>query len=236
MVLMFLSLTVMSPHKKLLLAFMLATGIPCWMQAQDGRLEINAAISTGGNYMLTDWDANDPTVINKRSDGVLSNLTQESYKTKVYPSPSVEIAYRLFDSGLIRHLSLVGMAGLHIADYEYRKIVDAYSDKQRAMKTDIPLGVRFYVVETTHLTLYSQAIAGIDFRNGSDYWTITNCSHSGEHNQFVYQITFAGFRVKLGHKSSHFGLMTELGYGSEYAFSDIMFLMPGMRAGISYRF
>ena len=226
----------MSFHRKILIAIILSAGIPYWVQAQDGRLEINAAISTAGSYMLTDWDANDPTYTYKWSDGVLNNLTEESYNSKVYPSPSVEIAYRVSDSGLKRHLSLVGMAGLHVSDYEYRKIVDTYSDNQKAMKTDILLGVRFYVVETTHLTIYSQAMVGMDFRNGSDYWTVTNSTNSDARNQFVYQITFAGFRVKIGRRSSHFGVMTELGYGSEYALSDLLILLPGMRAGISYRF
>ena len=226
----------MTPQRKTITLAILALFLPHGAQAQDGRIEINAAISTAGSYMLTDWDANDPTYTYKWSDGVLNNLTEESYNSKVYPSPSVEIAYRISDSGLKRHLSLGGMAGLHVADYEHRNIVDTYSDKQKAMKADILLGVRFYVVETTHLTIYSQAMVGMDFRNGSDYWTVTNSTHSDARNQFVYQITFAGFRVKIGRRSSHFGVMTELGYGSEYALSDLLILMPGMRAGISYRF
>ena len=127
------------------------------------------------------------------------------------------------------------MAGLHIADYEHRNIVDSYSDKHTAVKADVLMGGRFCILETSYLTMYSQALAGTDFRNGSGYWTVTGNTHDEGRNQFVYQITYLGFRVKLGRRSSHFGIMTELGYCSEYALSK-KFIMPGMRAGISYRF
>ena len=223
-------------HRKLLMLVVLAFGIPYCVQAQDGRLEINATISTGGTYMLADGGGFDESSKrNKMSDGILSNLQKESYNSKVYPSTSVEIAYRLSGSGLTGRLSLVGMAGLHIADYEHRNIVDSYSDKHTAVKADVLMGVRFCILETSYLTMYSQALAGTDFRNGSGYWTVTGNTHDEGRNQFVYQITYLGFRVKLGRRSSHFGIMTELGYGSEYALSKI-FIMPGMRAGISYRF
>lgn len=222
----------MSLHKRLLFAVLLAVGIPHWVQAQDGRLEINAAISTAGSYMLADGGGFDESPKqNKISDGILHNLTEESYNSKVYPSTSVEIAYRLSDSGIMKRLSVVGMAGFHIADYEHMNIVDHYSDKQTAMKADVLMGVRFRIYENSHLTMYSQALAGTGFRNGSDYWTTTN----NKCNQFTYQITFIGFRVKLGHRTSHLGIMTELGYGSEYALSKIV-ILPGIRAGLSYRF
>jgi hypothetical protein len=136
---------------------------------------------------------------------------------------------------MMKRLSVVGMAGFHIADYEHRNIVDTYSYKQTAMKADVLLGVRFRILETSHLTMYSQAMAGTDFRNASDYWTVTDNNNSDGCNQFVYQLTFLGFRVKLGHQNSHLGVMTELGYGSEYALSKIV-IIPGIRAGISYRF
>ena len=205
-------------------------------QAQDGRLDINAAISTGGTYMLTDYDFNTSGNESNWSDGVLNNLKEESYDSKVYPSVSVEMAYRLSDKGVLRRWSLVGMAGVHIADYEPKSMVNGSYSKQQAIKADALLGVRFRILETSHLTMYSQALAGVDFRNGSDYWTITGNNHNQSNNELVYQLTFLGFRVKLGRRTSHFGVMTELGYGSEYALGSTILFLPGIRAGFSYRF
>ena len=227
----------MSFVRKLLAFSVFALFIPFVVQAQDGRFEINAGISTAGNYMLTDYDFTLDDYDSKFSDGVLNHLKEESYYSKVYPSVSAEIAYRLSDDGTLSRLSVVGMAGLHIADYEPKNIVSGSYGKQTAIKADALLGVRFRIVETSHLTMYSQAMAGIDFRNGSDYWTVTGNTHSQSSNELVYQLTFLGFRVKLGRRNSHLGFITELGYGSEYVLSKEMALLsPGMRAGISYRF
>ncbi len=225
--------TFIALRRIVLYAFALA--FPLFIKAQDGRFEFNAGISTPGYYALADWDFNDPVVKRKWSDGILNNLTDESYNSTLYPSLSVEIAYRLSDSGILGHLSLVGMASYHKVVYEHRNIVDVFSDKQTAIKADVLLGVRVNVVQTTHLTLYSQAMAGTDFKNSSDYWTISNEILNDGYKPFVYQITFAGFRVKLGHRTSHFAVMTELGYGSEYVMSKEMLLLPGIRAGLSYR-
>lgn len=221
--------------RKLLAFSVFAIIIQYMAQAQDGRLDINAAISTGGTYMLTDWRFDESPTINKRSDGILNNLTEESYNSLVYPSPSVEIAYRISDSGSIRRLYVVGMAGLHIADYQPKNIINGSYGKQTAIKADVLLGVRFRIMETSHLTMYSQALAGVDFRNDCDYWKVTGNTHGQSRNELAYQLTFLGFRVKLGRRTSHLGFMTELGYGSEYALGEIP-IIPGIRAGISYRF
>ncbi len=225
----------MSFVRKLLAFSVFAFFIPFVVQAQDGRFEINAGISTAGNYMLTDYDFTLDEYDSKFSDGVLNHLKEESYYSKVYPSVSVEMAYRLSDDGKLSRLSAVGMAGVHVADYERKSMISGSYGKQTAFKADVLLGVRFRILEKSHLTMYSQAMAGIDFRNGSDYWTVTGNSHSPSSNEFVYQLTFLGFRVKLGHRSSHLGVMTELGFGSEYVLSEV-FIVPGIRAGISYRF
>lgn len=218
----------------MLFALVLSLFFPLTMRAQD-RFEINAGISTAGNYALADWDFNDPVNKEKRSDGVLNNLTEESYNSTLYPSLSIEMAYRLSDSGILEHISLVGMAGYHKAVYEPKRMIDNFYDKQTAIKADVLLGVRVRIVDTSHLTVYSQAMVGMDFKNDSDYWTVTNNALNDGRKELVYQITFAGFRVKLGRETSHWGVMTELGYGSEYVMSKNMVLLPGIRAGISYR-
>ena len=217
-----------------IILFATAFAFPLVANAQDGRFEFNAGISTPGYYALADWDADDPDTPVKWSYN-LNDLPEGSHKTTLYPSYSVEMAYRLSDSGILGHLSLVGMAGYHKAVYETSRIVDNITQRQTATKADVLLGVRVNVIQTTHLTLYSQALAGTDFKNGSDYWAVTNEKLNDGHKPFVYQITFAGFRVKLGHRTSHFAVMTELGYGSEYVMSKQMILLPGIRAGISYR-
>ena len=226
----------MSFIKRHIAISMFALIIPYMVHAQDGRIEINAAISTAGTYMLTDYDFNTSDNDSKGSDGMLNSLKEESYDSKVYPSVSVEIAYRLSDNGMLRRWSLVGMTGLHFADYEPKSIINGSYGKQKAIKTDALLGVRFRIMEKSHLTMYSQAMVGIDFRNGSDYWTVTGCTHSQSSNELVYQLTFLGLRVKIGRRSSHLGIMTELGYGSEYALGSMIFFLPGIRAGVSYRF
>ena len=227
----------MSFVRKLLAFSVFAFFIPFVAQAQDGRFEINAGISTAGSYMLTDYDFTLDDYDSKFSDGVLNHLKEESYYSKVYPSVSVEMAYRLSDDGKLSRLSAVGMAGVHVADYERKSMISGSYGKQTAFKADVLLGLRFRILEKSHLTMYSQAMAGIDFRNGSDYWTVTGNTHSQSSNELVYQLTFLGFRVKLGRRNSHLGFITELGYGSEYVLSKEMALLsPGMRAGISYRF
>ena len=216
-----------------IILFATAFAFPLFANAQDGRFEFNAGISTPGYYALADWDftASSPGV---RWSYDLEDLTEESYNSTLYPSFSVEMAYRLSDSGMMERFSVVGMAGFHIAYYEHRNIVDPYSDKQTAMKADVLLGMRFRLFETSHLTMYSQAMVGTDFKNSSDYWNVTNDILNNGGKQLVYQLTFVGFRVKLGRRTSHLGVMTELGYGSEYVMSK-MVLLPGIRAGISYR-
>ena len=170
--------------------------------------------------------------------GKLSDITEESYNCTLYPSMSVEMAYRLSDSGtgLKGRLSLVGMAGLHMADYQPLSIYSPEADMQKAVKADVLLGLRYRIIETSYLTMYSQAMAGMDFRNDSQYWTVTDDALREGRNEFVYQLTFLGFRVKLGHKTSHLGVMTELGYGSEYVLGNVFVILPGIRAGFSYRF
>ena len=227
----------MSLFRKLLTYSTLALFIPQIIHAQDGKFEINAGISTAGTYMLTDYHFFGSDNASKWSDGTLNDLKEVSYNSKVYPSISAEMSYKLSDDGILRRWSLVGMAGLHFADYESISTVSKQSDKQTAIKADALLGVRFRIVEKSHLIMYSQALAGIDFRNGSDYWTVTDKNNRQSSNRPVYQLTFLGFRVKLGHKTSHLGFLTELGYGSEYALSEsLIILSPGMRAGISYIF
>lgn len=228
----------MSLQRKLLTIVALLTIIPYGMLAQC-RLEINAGISTPGTYAFADWAFDEDPIDSKHfPDGKLSNLTQESYNCTLYPSLSVEMACRLSDSGtgLKGRLSLVGMAGLHMADYQPLSIFSPDADIQKAVKADVLLGLRYRIIETSHLTMYSQAMAGVDFRNGCQYWTVTDDASRDGRNEFVYQLTFLGFRVKLGHKSSHLGVMTELGYGSEYVLGNLFVLLPGIRAGFSYRF
>ena len=219
--------------------FVFALVIPIAVNAQDGRLEINAAISTPGTYAFADWAFDEDPIDNMRwSHGKLSDITEESYNCTLYPSMSVEMAYRLSDSGtgLKGRLSLVGMAGLHMADYQPLSIYSPEADMQKAVKADVLLGLRYRIIETSHLTMYSQAMAGMDFRNESRYWTVTDGASRGGRNEFVYQLTFVGFRVKLGHRTSHLGVMTELGYGSEYVLGNVFVILPGIRAGFSYRF
>ena len=126
----------MSLFRKLLTYSTLALFIPQIIHAQDGKFEINAGISTAGTYMLTDYHFFGSDNASKWSDGTLNDLKEVSYNSKVYPRISAEMSYKLSDDGILRRWSLVGMAGLHFADYESINTVSKQSDKQTAIKAD----------------------------------------------------------------------------------------------------
>ena len=234
----------MSLHRKFLMAIILSAVIPIWVQAQ-GKFEINFGISTPGLYSLTDWDL--VTNDNDRYDWdapsyyhhvpeekQLTYFDQQSYKSTLYPSVSVEISYKLADAGFFKRLSLVGFLGYHMVGFENSDPVTKTIDKETARRLDFLLGVRLRIIDNPHFCMYSQALLGKDLSNDCEYWSIANeFVRDGHEDKVDWQATFLGFRIGFG-KEANWGIMAELGYGYEYSISQI-FIFPGIRTGVSYK-
>ena len=225
----------------LLFTLALLTAWPFTAQGQEkkGDIDFNIGISTPGFYSLADYDffkaPRDMYYYNYTND--LGCLQTESYNSTLYPSFSAEITYKLADSGFFKRLSLAAYTGFHMADYQNIDIVsDSESDKERAVKLDLLLGIRYHIINGRYFNMYTQAFIGGEIRNDCNYWEITgNMMYTGVlgENDIRWHLTILGFRFKLG--QSHIGLMTELGYGSEYSIS-IFPVAPGIRGAVSYRF
>ncbi|MBO4561499.1 MAG: hypothetical protein J5705_06005 [Bacteroidaceae bacterium] len=242
------SITVMHLLKRLLIVLLFATLIPTGIRAQEKKkFEINVGISTPGLYALTDKDA--ATDGNERYDFYLDGpglhypeekqlvyFDLESYRSTLYPSISVELSYKLAETGFFKRLSLAGMLGYHMVGFENFDPVTKQSKKETALRLDFLMGARLRIIDRSHFCMYSQALLGKDFRNDCEYWAIANEFLQDGHEERVdYQVTFLGFQVDLG-KESRLGLVTELGYGYEYSLSQLFVFIPGIRAGVSYKF
>ena len=225
----------------MLLTFAFSLLQPLAAQAQEmkGDIDFNIGISSPGFYSLADIDAlkvpQDMYYYNYTND--LGGLQTESYNSTLYPSISAEITYKLADSGFFKRLSIAGYVGFHMVDYQNVDIVtDSKSDKETATKLDLLLGIRYHILNGRYFNMYTQAFLGGEIRNDCKYWDITGDmmykGYLGENN-IRWHMTILGFRFKLG--QSHIGLMTELGWGSEYC-SSIIPIIPGFRGAVSYRF
>jgi len=231
----------MSLYRKLLTFAILAAIIPCWLQAQEKqrKFEINVGISTPGMIEMQDSELSGLGFENFDDyryyyDRPLSDLDKESYKSTLYPCLSVETAYKLADSGFFKRLDLVGFVGLHNVFYEDFDMVNNTNSKETATKLDILVGFRYNIVKKTYFNMYTQFLAGGAVGAKSGYWKMMSEKWS-EGGSPTMQFTFLGFNVKLGRRESRLGAMVELGFGSEYAVSNL-FIIPGVRTGLSYKF
>ena len=228
----------MSLHRKLLMLAILAVFIPNLIGAQEKqrKFEINVGVSTPGMTEMQDSELSDLgfEYFDFYHDRPLSELDKESYNSTLYPCLSVETAYKLADSGFFKRLDLVGFVGLHNVFYEDFDIVNNISSKETATKLDILVGIRYNIVKKTYFNMYTQFLAGGAVGAKSGYWKMMSDKWSDSGSPTM-QLTFLGFNVKLGRRESRLGAMVELGFGSEYALSDL-FIFPGVRTGLSYKF
>lgn len=225
---------------------------PCTALAQDKqhRIEINAGISSPGLHCRADRDIIDfefpyeyeenGQIItgNYYSDKQLHDIYQESYRSRLYPSLSVEFSYKLADSGFTKRLTLLGMLGFHMVDFEDIDITTGNVVKETARKVDYLIGFRVNIIKTTYFDMYSQMLAGGEIRDKSQYWNITAKrldEYNVELNGLAFQLTYLGFRAKIGKRDSRLGVYVELGHGTEYSTSKFG-LIPGVRTGVSYLF
>ena len=213
---------------------------PIAVQAQE-KFEINVGISNPGLYSLADRDIFGEGgryefrglrehVPEERQ---LASFDLETYNSVFYPSISANIVYKLADSGFFKRLSAVGFLGYHMVGFENFDPVTKHSNKETAVKLDYLLGIRIRLVDKENFCLYSQLLAGNDFRNDCEYWTIAH-EFVGSVDRMDYQVTFIGGQFDFG-KNSQWGVFGEYGFGYEYAISRI-FIFPGMRAGVTYKF
>ena len=229
----------MSLNRKLLTFAILAAVIPYAVQAQEKqrKFEINVGISTPGMIEMQDSELSGLGFEHfdyYYSDRPLSDLDKESYKSTLYPCLSVEAAYKLAESGFFKRLDLVGFVGLHNVFYEDFDMVNNINSKETATKLDILVGFRYNIVKKTYFNMYTQFLAGGAVGAKSGYWKMMSEKWS-EGGSPTMQFTFLGFNVKLGRRESRMGAMVELGFGSEYSVSNL-FIIPGVRTGLSYKF
>ena len=221
-----------------ILILLFAALIPVGIVAQEkkGDIDFNIGISTPGVYSLADIDLFEPVYsyydyMNKDN---LGDLQTNSYNSNIYPSVSAEITYKLADSGFFKRLSLAGYVGFHMADYQKIDIAtDSKGNMETAMKLDLLLGIRYNIINARYFNMYTQAFIGGEIKNGCKYWDVVADEVYINDGNIRGHLTFLGFRFKMG--QSNWGLMTELGYGSEYC-SSYIFAIPGIRGAVSYRF
>ena len=228
-------------HRKLLMLAILAAVIPYVVQAQEKqrKFEINVGISTPGMIELQDTKLFNIGIESFDSyyyDKPLSGLDKDVYTHAAYPCFSVEMAYKLAESGFFKRLDLVGLLSLHSSLYEkLDKVNRTTSEQETARKLGILIGIRYNILKKDNFNMYTQFIAGGDIRDKSRFWDDMSERWS-ESGAPTMQFTFLGFNYNLGGGDSGFGTMLELGFGSEYAGGIIFPLVPGVRAGFSYRF
>jgi len=239
-------------HRKLLMLAILVIGIPNWIQAQDKqrKFEINVGVSSPGLHCRADRDIANyfglvfPEMDEKlpdyyysssnNSDKQLYDLYLESYKSTLYPGLSIEASYKLADSGFTKRLTLLGMAGLQMVDFEDLNITTNGSFKVRAQRIDLLVGFRVNIINSSYFNMYSQFLLGGAINDKSRYWDIIEERTEVEEG-LSYQLTYLGFRAKIGRRESRLGVMVEFGHGTMYSTSKFP-IIPGIRTGVSYLF
>ena len=155
----------MSLHTKLLLAAILAFGIPYWVQAQEKqrKFEINVGVSSPGLHCRADRDIADFEFhfeenysSSDYSDKQLYDIYIDSYKSTLYPGLSIEASYKPADSGFSKRLTLLGMAGLQMVDFEDFNISTNSTCKETARRIDLLIGFRVNIINTSYFNMYSQ--------------------------------------------------------------------------------
>lgn len=235
----------MSLQRKILTIAVLVASMSSGLQAQ-GKYEINIGISNAGYYSLADRDilfgfsgeyagmgiGGDYSYYDDWRESELKFWEEMTYNSTLYPSISIEMSYKLADSGFTKHLSLVGYAGFHVVGYErYNFVTNNWNDKRMAKRVDFLLGFRINYMRNRYFNMYSQFLLGYDWRDNCEYWTITD-DYLRDGMRMSFQFTFIGVTAKIG---SNLNILTELGYGTEYCLSYVP-LLPGFRVGIGYNF
>ena len=225
-------------HRKLLMLAILAVFIPNLIGAQEKqrKFEINVGVSTPGMIELQDtklFNIGLEDFGDYNYNKPLSTLDKDIYTHTADPCYSVEMAYKLAESGFFKRLDLVGLFSLHTALYEKLDIVNqTTTEKETARKLGILIGIRYNILKKDRFNMYTQFLSGGDIRDKSRFWDDMSERWS-DGGSPTMQFTFLGFNWS---GKSGLGVLGEIGFGSEYALGLIFPFFPGVRAGMSYKF
>lgn len=223
----------MLSNKRCLKTFLISLVIPLTLQAQQ-QFELSVGISTPGTAVVATDMSTNSILVNQDQERSLSNLENNKYSSFIYPSISVQLAYKPNDTGFFDRFNILGYLSFHTVQFE--NVIIAYENgtRQTALKADLLAGLRYDILKYNGFTMYSQFLAGFDIWDNSGYWN-NIYDHFSDGQRVTMQFTFIGLNFTLGNDESRLGALIEFGYGSEYAVNALP-LLPGIRAGLSYRF
>ena len=155
----------------------------------------------------------------------VQEMYDRCYDATYSPTYSVELAYHLKKRwDICANLGYSTVSVDHFDPFTNQKL-----NHEDLFTIDTQLGVRRYHVIKNSFRMYSQVTVGVNINSNSDFWDLLlKYEDSKIPENLGFQIT--GLGLAFGKKL--FGSF-EIGWGTEYV---ILGLLPGMKAGIGYRF
>lgn len=158
----------------------------------------------------------------------VQEMYDRCYDATYSPTYSVEFAYHLKKRWDI--CANLGYSNVSVDRFD--PFTNQKLNHEDLFTIDTQLGVRRYHVIKNSFRMYSQVTVGVNINSNSDFWYIPiKYDSDGDYpipQKLGFQIT--GLGLAFGKKL--FGSF-EVGWGTEYV---ILGLLPGMKAGIGYRF
>lgn len=160
--------------------------------------------------------------------GSVQEMYDRCYDATYSPTYSIELAYHLKKRwDICANLGYSTVSVDHFDPFTNQKL-----NHEDLSTIDAQLGVRRYHMIKNSFRMYTQVTVGVNINSNSDFWDIPiKYGYDGDYpipQKLGFQIT--GLGVAFGKKL--FGSF-EVGWGTEYV---ILGLLPGMKAGIGYRF
>ena len=158
----------------------------------------------------------------------VQEMYDRCYDATYSPTYSIELAYHLKKRwDICANLGYSTVSVDHFDPFTNQKL-----NHEDLSTIDAQLGVRRYHMIKNSFRMYTQVTVGVNINSNSDFWDIPiKYGYDGDYpipQKLGFQIT--GLGVAFGKKL--FGSF-EVGWGTEYV---ILGLLPGMKAGIGYRF
>ena len=155
----------------------------------------------------------------------VQEMYDRCYDATYSPTYSVEFAYHLKKRWDI--CANLGYSNVSVDRFD--PFTNQKLNHEDLFTIDTQLGVRRYHVIKNSFRMYSQVTVGVNINSNSDFWDLLlKYEDSKIPENLGFQIT--GLGLAFGKKL--FGSF-EIGWGTEYV---ILGLLPGMKAGIGYRF
>ena len=158
----------------------------------------------------------------------VQEMYDRCYDATYSPTYSVELAYHLKKRWDIS--ANLGYSTVSVDHFD--PLTNQKLNHEDLFTIDVQLGVRRYHVIKNSFRMYTQVTVGVNINSNSDFWDIPiKYNYDGDYpipQKLGFQIT--GLGLAFGKKL--FGSF-EVGWGTEYV---ILGLLPGMKAGIGYRF